>query len=372
MERINRMIDRILQNRVLTHVLYWTASILLWWIIGSVALEDTWEPLVNKLCYLPAQLMATYFLIYYQIPKLIYKKRYIAFLLSLVGSMYITSAVARFFKIYVYEPVLELGGQQESIMEILTQQEPIMTRYVVWVYLFAFFTALVKLIKEHFEARQQLELLQKDKINAELGFLKAQLHPHFLFNTLNNLYTLTLIKSPEAPAMIQKLADMLDYTLYQERDKEIPIQKEVELIQNYIDLELLRYGDRLDLQFHKVIKDTNQSIAPLVLLSMVENAFKHGASGDHERPKIYIDLLVDEKEINFSVFNTKPQAVRVDETGYKKGIGVNNVKRQLALLYPDQHTLVINEQKESYEIELSIQNLPASVLSIEQVKLMTS
>jgi len=354
MESINKIIDKILQNRVLTHVLYWTASVLLWCLVGSFVVDNKWEPLVNKLCYLPAQLIATYFLIYYQIPKLIYKKKYLAFLLSFAVSMYITSAIARYFKIYVYEPVLGLAGPQESILEILTQQAPIMNRYSLWVYLFAIFTAIVKLIKERFEARQELEFLQNEKANAELGFLKAQLHPHFLFNTLNNLYTLTLIKSPEAPDMIQKLADMLDYTLYQERDKEIPIQKEVELIQNYIDLELLRYGDRLDLQFHKVIKDSNQSIAPLVLLSMVENAFKHGASGDHERPKIYIDLMVDDKEIYFSVFNTKPDTILSDEKGYKKGIGVNNVKRQLALLYPNQHILKINEKKESYEIELSV------------------
>ena len=209
---------------------------MLWTMIGKLGGLEGWEPLVNKLCYLPAQIMATYFLIYYQIPKLIYKKKYILFLLSCVLSIYITAVVARYFKIYVYEPVLGHDGPQETIWEILTQHAPIMDRYVVWVYLFALFTALVKLIKETFEGRQRFALLQKDKAKAELGFLKAQLHPHFLFNTLNNLYTLTLIKSPEAPKMIQKLADMLDYTLYQDRDQEIPIQKEVELIQNYIDL----------------------------------------------------------------------------------------------------------------------------------------
>lgn len=354
MNSINRIIDKILQNRVLSHVLYWIASIILWSIVGNFSADNKWEPLVNKLCYLPAQVMATYFLMYYQIPKLIYKKRYIAFLISFVGSIYITSAVARFFKIYVYEPVLGFGDEQESIFEILTQHAPIMNRYVIWVYLFAFFTVMVKLIKEHFEEQQQLELLKKEKASAELGFLKAQLHPHFLFNTLNNLYTLTLIKSPEAPVMIEKLADMIDYTLYQERDKEIPIQKEIELIQNYIDLELLRYGNRLDLQFNKTIHNTKQSIAPLVLLSMVENAFKHGASSDHQRPKIQIDLIVEKEEINFNVFNTKPKAITVDKTGYRKGIGVNNVKRQLVLIYPNQHTLNIQEKENSYEVKLII------------------
>jgi len=354
MEKINQLIDKILQNRFLTHVLYWLASILLWTIIGNFIHGNLWYPFTSKLCYLPAQMMATYFLIYYQIPKLIYRKKYVAFLFSFVGSLYLFSAVARFFKIYVHEPLTGWDAPQESIFEILTQPTPLLERYSLEVYLFATFTVLVKLLKDHFAARQELELLQRDKVNAELGFLKAQLHPHFLFNTLNNLYTLTLIKSPEAPDMIQKLADMLDYTLYQKRDKEIPIQKEVELIQNYIDLELLRYDDRLDLQFHKDLKNTKQSIAPLVLLSMVENAFKHGASGDHKRPKIHINLMVTDIEIFFSVFNTKPQKTQSDISGYKKGIGVNNVKRQLTLLYPNQHTLEINDKEESYEIELCI------------------
>lgn len=126
------------------------------------------------------------------------------------------------------------------------------------------------------------------------------------------------------------------------------------MIQNYIDLELLRYGNRLDLQFNKTIHNTKQSIAPLVLLSMVENAFKHGASSDHQRPKIQIDLIVEKEEINFNVFNTKPKAITVDKTGYRKGIGVNNVKRQLVLIYPNQHTLNIQEKENSYEVKLII------------------
>ena len=118
---------------------------------------------------------------------------------------------------------------------------------------------------------------------------------------------------------------------------------------------MIRYDDRLDLQFHKDIKNENQKIAPLILLSMVENAFKHGASGDPDHPQIHIDLLVDDKEIYFKVFNTKPPKIQLDRTGYKKGIGVNNIKRQLELIYGDIHTLDIKDKSDSYEIALSIQ-----------------
>lgn len=354
MKRIEYFINQILQNRVWTHVLYWIASVLLWTIVGNFGRSPSIEPLVNKLCYLPSQLLVYYFLMYYQLPKLVFKKKYVAFFLSFLVSSYVGAVVARFCIIYVYETIMDSGLDKDPIIDILTQIPPLMYQYLIWVYLFPFFTMLVKLTKDHFAQKQQMERLKTDKANAELGFLKAQLHPHFLFNTLNNLYTLTLYKSDEAPDIVLKLAQILDYTLHQDKNKGIVIQKEVELIQNYIDLELLRYGDRLDFIFNKSIQQQNATIVPLVLLSIVENAFKHGASGDHGRPKIHIDLRVQKDQLTFEVFNSKPKATQADKTNFKKGIGMNNVKRQLDLIYPNQHEFKIEETQDTYKVNLSI------------------
>ena len=354
MKRIESFINQILQHRVLTHVLYWTASVLLWAIFGNLGESISMEPLVNKLCYLPSQLIVYYFLMYYQLPKLVFKKKYVAFFLSFLASSYVGAVIARFFIIYVYETIMDSGLEKDSIIDILMQIPPLLYQYLIWVYLFPFFTVLVKLTKDHFEQKQQMERLKTDKANAELGFLKAQLHPHFLFNTLNNLYTLTLYKSDEAPDIVLKLAQILDYTLHQDKNKGIAIQKEVELIQNYIDLELLRYGDRLDFVFDKNIQQQDATIVPLVLLSIVENAFKHGASGDHGRPKIHIDLRVKKDQLTFEVFNSKPQATQADKTNFKKGIGMNNVKRQLDLIYASQHEFKIEETADSYKVNLTI------------------
>jgi len=355
MKKIENIINKILQNRVLTHVLYWTASVLLWAIVGTFGNPNKLEPLVNKLCYLPAQVLVTYLLIYYQIPKLAFKKRYVAFLFSFALSAYVGAVLARFFKIYVYEPVIGFEGDQEPIIDILTNLPSLLGQYLLWVYLFPLFTVVVKLIKDHFKQKQKMESLNKDKANAELGFLKAQLHPHFLFNTLNNLYTLTLYKSDEAPDIVLKLSKILDYTLHQDKNEGIAIDKEVELIENYIDLELLRYGDRLDFVFNKNVDNQSVKIAPLVLLSIVENAFKHGASGDHGQPKIHIDLKVENDQLLFEVFNTKPKVAQADKTNFKKGIGTSNVKRQLALLYPDQHKYEVKETAETYKVVLTIE-----------------
>ena len=205
--------------------------------------------------------------------------------------------------------------------------------------------------------------IKKDKAKAELGFLKAQLHPHFLFNTLNNLYTLTLYKADEAPDIVLKLAKMLDYSLHQNKGEEILVTKEVELIEDYIDLELLRYGDRLDFQFNRQIDNTKAAIAPLVLLSMVENAFKHGASGDHGKPQIHIDLEVKENRLRFEVFNTKPKVAQIDKTNFKKGIGASNVRRQLELIYPEQHRLTVEEADQTYKVVLEIELHKATVVT---------
>ena len=366
MEKIDSLINKILQNRVLTHVLYWTVSVLLWAIVGTFGNPDKLEPLVNKLCYLPGQLVATYTFIYYLLPKFAYKKKYFSFVFFLILSAYVSTVLARFFKIYVYESVMGRPQEKDPIIDILTNIPALLGQYLLWVYLFALFTVLVKLTKDYFQQKRQVESLKKDKAAAELGFLKAQLHPHFLFNTLNNLYTLTLYKSDEAPDIVLKLAQILDYTLHQDKKAGISMQKEVSLIQNYIDLELLRYGDRLDFIFNKNIQNEEVLITPLVLLSIVENAFKHGASGDHGRPKIHIDLSVENDLLHFEVFNSKPKVTQVDKTNFKKGIGMNNVKRQLVLLYPEQHEFKIEETPDSYkvvlEIELAKSNYPLSVV----------
>ncbi|MEM6807251.1 MAG: sensor histidine kinase, partial [Bacteroidota bacterium] len=134
----------------------------------------------------------------------------------------------------------------------------------------------------------------------------------------------------------------------------VPIQKEMDLIQNFIDLEMLRYGERLDLNFEQDIQDTSAEISPLVLLSIVENAFKHGVSGAIERPKIEIDMAVKDKQLDFRVFNTKAISSQSDQQNYKGGIGAKNIQRQLELTYPGQYSWQVDERAESYEVQLSI------------------
>jgi len=248
----------------------------------------------------------------------------------------------------------ELPFRKEPLYEIATDLKKLYKDFFYRVYLPVFLVVSVKLIKERFEEKNRQEVLQKEKVTAELNFMKAQIHPHFLFNTLNNLYVLTLQKSDKASETVLKLSEMLDYMLYKCNSNRVAIAEEVQLIKNYINLEQLRYGDRLEVVFKLDIDADQTQIAPLILVSLIENAFKHGASGAVVAPKIAIEFKVKNNELQFSIYNTKPSQAQNDETNFKKGIGLKNIKNQLALIYPEKHFIEIKETKESYLVNLNI------------------
>lgn len=348
-------IDKILQNRVLSHILFWLAVLLAAPFFSELNGDNTWEAFIYRAVGLPMKILAAYTLVYYQIPTFLQKGKYVQFILSFMLSLYVFCVLYRINNVYIAETLTGDTVIKESIWEIITQPYFTIGVYLFRVYFFGFLFLFIKIVKNRAEEKNQIELLYKEKAVSELNFLKAQIHPHFLFNTLNNLYALTLDKSDKAPKVVEKLSEMLDYMLYQGNDERVPIQREIDLIQNFIDLEMLRYGDRLALTFDQKIEDTSAEIAPLVLLSIVENAFKHGASGAIGKPKIDISLQVSAGILYFRVFNTKPFTPQKDEQNYRGGIGAKNIQRQLELIYPNRYTWEVQEGKDSYEVQLQIE-----------------
>ena len=349
------LIDKLLNNRILSHVLFWVLTFMLYSQILFHQNNSFWFGFVNNIVLFPSIIGASYFLIYYQIPKFIYPKKYWHFGLSLVASMYVFTVLARLLTIYIAEPVLGIDRPYPNMWAIvLISIDRLIQNYFFTVALGSLTVASIKMIKEHMQAKSQAEQLEKEKSQAELNFLKAQIHPHFLFNTLNNLYTLTLQKSDLAPTTVVKLSEMLDYMLYQCNDPEVPVSKELQLLNNYIDLERLRYGERLDFTFNHSIDKPDTPIAPLILLSLVENAFKHGVSGAIKKPTIRIALKVLGAQLDMEVFNTKPQGHQADLAGYKEGIGVSNIKRQLELVYAGRYAMDVQEKEDSYQVKLHI------------------
>lgn len=270
MKNNNSFLDNVLQNRVLSHILFWCSFLVIFTILGVLD-SGTFKPnALSNLAMLPSQIAAAYFLNYYQLPKLLLKKRYFLFFVSIFLSIYFLSAFARFNVVHIVEPFFRENFEQETIKEILLDFIYIFSVYCPAVYTYALIMLAVKAIKTRFEEKHQIEILQKEKATSELKFLKAQIQPHFLFNTLNNLYALTLAKSDLAPKVVLKLSELLDFILYQSDQASISIEKEIELIQGFIDLESLRYGNALDVSFEKRVDDLNTQIAPLVLLPLIE------------------------------------------------------------------------------------------------------
>lgn len=273
-----------------------------------------------------------------------------------------TTVIARVAKIYIYEPALGYNDPQESLLEILTTPSHLMNQYMLWVYLTPVITLLIVLVIIHLKEKTRLEELNKEKNIAELRFLKAQVHPHFLFNTLNNLYSLATVNSPKTASTTQKLSNILKYMFYKCNQSSVTLEDEINLLNNYIDLEKIRYDERLEISFKHKIIDEQSEIAPLVFLTVVENAFKHGASSDLDNPRINIELKQSKDEIVFEVYNTKPKQVSKDEMSYRKGIGMTNVKRQLQLVYPNQHKLDIEEGDFHYRVHIIITSIAQSKL----------
>jgi len=210
--------------------------------------------------------------------------------------------------------------------------------------------------QERIKELEHIHQLEKEKMATELKYLKAQLNPHFLFNTLNNLYSYVVTGSPKAPDMILRLSGMLDYVLYKSQNKSVLLQEEIEAIQNFIGLEKNRYGDRLQVDF-KIRGNLTAPVSPLLLLSLVENAFKHGASGDIETPKIEIEIKEENAGIHCLVWNTKSQHQGELNDAYKEGIGLSNIKRQLDLIYEDNHELIIVDEARTFSVNLLLKPL---------------
>lgn len=204
---------------------------------------------------------------------------------------------------------------------------------------------------QYFQRQQKIAELNEQKRLAELNALKSQLNPHFLFNTLNNLYALALKKSDKTPEIIGKLSDILDYTLYRCNDKFVPIDKEVQLIHNYLTLEEIRYKKRVAVTFETCITQP-LTIAPLLILTFIENAFKHGVKPSLNQAKIDIRLITKADKIIFQIKNPIPLSPHTKTEPI--GIGLKNVKRQLNLLYPNSHDLIITSKENSFTAKLTI------------------
>ena len=208
-----------------------------------------------------------------------------------------------------------------------------------------------KLFKDWQQKQKDNLDLKKENANAELLLLKAQIHPHFLFNTINNIYSFTLDKSPRAKKMVKMLEDMLHYMIEECEQPLVSLEKEIAILKDYFELERIRYGNSIDMQVEVTGDTTGKRITPLLMIPFVENSFKHGASQILREPWIKMFIQADEDVLHFSLTNSKPAE---ETTQHRKGIGLQNVRKRLELLYPATHLLLVESTKNTFTVNMQI------------------
>lgn len=331
------------KNKLLQHILFWIVLFCVYVLSYSGKAENFKYFALNNGTKFPFYMAAAYSLNYWLVPQFLSKKKYTLFALGLVLSSFMIVLSFKYMLHLQFDYEMHTFNILSYLSKTLMFYTPALLMYVYQSYL------------RQQQEKDRLLHLQQEKLDTELKYLKAQLHPHFLFNTLNNIYSFVLNNSPKAGDMILQLSEILDYTLYKSQANLVSLKEEINCIKNYINLEKTRYGNRLKVSVNIPDNLVGKEITPLLLLSIVENAFKHGASGSISNPEIKITLNVDENKLCFNVWNTKEENhSHVKTDSYKEGIGLQNIKKQLNLVYPNSHEFVIENEKEYFNFNLTI------------------
>lgn len=341
-------LKKILARRAVYHTLFWIVISLYNTLYLGFLKDDYSEAFFEFAVKFPFYLSLVYVNIYYFIPKFLLKGKYLQYGVLLTGSTLL--AVACFQTLInhlIYINYCPVGYRSD----ILFDPKPTVKRMFDMISVFGMTTG-IKLTKDWIGHQEKIKDLEKQNLKNELEFLKSQIQPHFFFNTLNNLYSLTLKKSDLAPEVVVKLSDLMSYMLYESDSLETTLRKEVEHIKNYLDLEGLRFGKRLHLDFDIIGEVDKKKIPPLLLLPFIENAFKHGTS--HETGEIYlkIELNILHDKLVFGV--TNPRFENQSSRKKHKGLGLKNVQRRLDLLYGKNYKLQILPTAKEYSISLEL------------------
>ena len=344
-------------KRVLLHVAFWLAymaedvTLIYLWDKDRLARFSTGHQLAlhvcNSLTSLIPKLLFIYYVLYYNLPKLLNtkteRKKYIALLLlALVATTFLYRAIG----VYFQGPVIYSG-----LIEF--------TPYFSGRWFFQFLmdigfasgaAIMIKQFRLQLASKEKEANLIRDKLETELKFLRNQTNPHFLFNTLNNIYALARKKSDETADVVMKLSKLLRFMLYETKHQQIRVNDEIKILDDYIELEKLRYNDRLTLSFLREIDNENEPIAPLLLLPFVENAFKHGASESRFESFINLEMTLQNGILEFYIENSKEEN---DKKFNDKNIGLSNVHRQLELLYRE-HEVAIKCEATIFKVFLKV------------------
>ena len=307
---------------------------------------------VGYLFFFPILLLYAWVIIYFLIPAFLLKKKYLIFLLSYAGLCSIGLIIINLDFYYLFDPFIGLPAPNHFNL-VSTFYQSFKRKHLLDLNFFPMVCVFIKVFKLWYIEQQQKHEVEKEKLIAQLELLKAQLHPHFLFNTLNNLYSLVYEKSEKAPNMLLRLSSLLSYILYDCKADKVLLSNEIAAIRDYVLLEKERYGDRLDVSLDFSGDSGGIMIAPMLFQPFIENAFKHGSSEQLGKVWISIDLSVIKEQLYFKIINScDNNFITVPE---KHGVGIENVKKRLELLYPGKFNLQNGEDDGIYVVSLVLE-----------------
>ncbi len=344
-------------KRIGLHILFWLAYTVQDILLMFLWMEPALPGVPEKQGYIMAahaalvilipKLFLTYYILYVTIPKMLRENSKLAvaiteLVLVLIVSIILYRAIFRYYVgpiIYTGylkpHPLLEIRRVLQTIMDIGFVTGAAVT---------------IKLLRIQLAAKEREKNLTKEKLETELKFLRNQTNPHFLFNTLNNIYALARKKSDDTAQVVMKLSKILRFMLYESKKKRITIAEEIWILNDYLELEKIRYNNRLTVRFQKQIDDDTQPIAPLLLLPLIENAFKHGVSETRFDSFIHIDMQLQRGFLSFNIENTKENG---STDAVTDNIGLSNIRRQLELMYKE-YKIVVENHKDIFKVNLAI------------------
>lgn len=349
----------------LYHIPFWFLYHYFWWTVAvgnpiKAANTILFTPFAIKYSfYVIFQMIAVYFNLYFLIPRYLQKGKFSAYIGYLLITIVCAAALiipGYYLSAYVAgKTVQQVYGKEACIFNFIASSLPSTLATMT-------FAMSIKLTKNWIQTERRHQLLQNEKLETELKFLKNQFNPHFLFNTINSIFFLIHKNPDKASASLAKFSDLLRYQLYECNDQQISLSKEITFLENSIELEKLRLNNNIEVSLQINPQRTGHlGIAPFLLMPFVENAFKHVSKNADSPNWIRIKLRLEQRQLDFSISNSVSQDLFNDVVSYG-GIGLKNVRRRLDLIYPGQYDLDIKRNSASYEVRLQL-NLAELVLT---------
>jgi len=345
------MINSYAKFKISSHILFWLCSLL--FAISAFYVASDHKLTLNSDLFLQALIpnigfaSSVYINLYLLIPKFLKTKNYIFYTFWLLITLALSAILIQFIFIFI----LHTKSYSGQFIRMFSPHFFTAAFYVG-------ITSLFKFVKDWLHLQEmtlKITQIEREKLEAELNTLKSQLNPHFLFNSLNNIYSLALTNSPKTPGIILRLSDLMRHVLYESRENFIPVKNELNFLTNYIELQKIRLNNQIDIQYSVEGNVPEMKVIPLIFEPFIDNAFKHGIRHPAAAPYLHVTIHFQPKIMQFTIENNFDNTQSF-QTNKSSGIGLKNIERRLEFLYaPDEYKYEIVRTNSTFEVRLEVQ-----------------